>query len=64
MSEYCKYCGQKYNDARSLLTNSCLHHSDGRGKLSCTVRLLWAVRMIMPLGIGAKVDMVVGVSNC
>ena len=32
MSELCKYCGQKYNDARSLLANSCLRHPDGRGK--------------------------------
>ena len=32
MSELCKYCGQRYNDARSLLLNSCAHHPDGRGK--------------------------------
>lgn len=30
MSELCKYCGQKYNDARSLLANSCSHHPEGR----------------------------------
>ena len=24
MSEYCKYCGQEYRDARSLLMNSCM----------------------------------------
>ena len=30
MSEYCKCCGQKYNDARSLLANSCSHHPEGR----------------------------------
>ena len=30
MSEYCKYCGQKYNDLRSLVLNSCLHNPNGR----------------------------------
>ena len=30
MSELCRYCGQKYNDARSLLANSCLHNPNGR----------------------------------
>lgn len=34
MSEYCKYCGQKYNDARSLLANSCLRNPTRVGKLS------------------------------
>ena len=32
MSEYCKYCGQKYTDARTLLSCSCSKHPDGRGK--------------------------------
>ena len=31
-SEYCKYCGSRYSDARSLLANSCTRHPDGRGK--------------------------------
>jgi predicted nucleic acid-binding Zn-ribbon protein len=29
MSEYCKYCGEKYSDAKSLLLNSCSHHPSG-----------------------------------
>ena len=29
MSEYCKYCGEKYSDAKSLLSNSCSHHPSG-----------------------------------
>ena len=32
MSEYCKYCGQPYADARSLLNSYCSKHPDGRGK--------------------------------
>ena len=30
MSELCKYCGQKYNDLRSLVRNSCPHNPNGR----------------------------------
>ena len=32
MSEYCKYCGEKYSDAKSLLSNSCSHHPSGPRK--------------------------------
>ncbi len=32
MSEYCKYCGQAYGDARTLLLNTCTRHPGGRGK--------------------------------
>ena len=31
MSEYCKYCGQAYGDARTLLLNTCTRHPGGRG---------------------------------
>ena len=31
MSEYCKYCGQAYGDARTLLHNTCTRHPGGRG---------------------------------
>ena len=27
MNEYCKYCGLEYNDARSLVLNSCIRNS-------------------------------------
>ena len=30
MSEYCKYCGQEYRDAATLLRNTCNHHPNGR----------------------------------
>ena len=29
MSEYCKYCGQEYRDAATLLRNTCNHHPIG-----------------------------------
>ena len=32
MSEYCKYCGQEYRDASTLLRNSCSYHPSGHGK--------------------------------
>jgi len=32
MSEFCKYCGLEFRDARMLLNNSCSMHPDGRGK--------------------------------
>ena len=31
MSEYCKYCGQAYGDARTLLHDTCTRHPGGRG---------------------------------
>ena len=31
MSEYCKYCGRSYPDAKTLLNNSCPLHPAGRG---------------------------------
>ena len=30
MSEYCKYCGQAYGDARTLLLNTSTRHPGGR----------------------------------
>lgn len=29
---YCKLCGQKYPDAKTLLRNRCPHNEDGKGK--------------------------------